>query len=631
MLINYGNNAVKFTEKGEIELRVRKEEEDGDRILLRFEVRDTGIGLTEEQKGRLFEKFHQADDSTSRNYGGSGLGLAICRELAQLMGGTVGVESEYGRGSTFWFTARFQKSVEQAPPITPIPALHARRVLVVDDHEGTRAVLTEMFTSLGFRAVLATSGAEALEKVTEAYVARDPFELVTLDWRMHGVDGVATAERIRALELGTPPRFILVTAYGREEILRPARNAALDAVLVKPVTPSMLYDTVAHVLGAAGGSTERSTGPITALEASLEAFQGRRVLLVEDNELNQLVARELLESSGFTVDLASNGREAVERVRAHRYDVVLMDMQMPVMDGLTATRHIRGFRTSRELPIIAMTANAMEAHRRSCLDAGMDDHVAKPIDSEELWAALVRWLGRKPHRTSRTVDLSLSATMSMTRDVDPSAPPQSLVPGDLAGVDVAKGLRRALGKQAFYASLLTRFVTDWSDVERMVAGALARDDRFEAERLAHSVHGVSGTLGAFEVQGAAARLERTLAQMASSDEADEALRALASSLARLTAEVRARVRTSHTEVRAPEPPVDAVELAAVTRELGTLLAAGDGRAPDLVRRYATLLDAAYGEASTKLRTAVDAYDFEAAHAVLTGAADARAAATGAAR
>src|SRR5271155_867049 len=356
ILINFCNNAVKFTEQGEIVVRARIQEKNDDGQLIYFAVRDTGIGLTKEQMGRLFQAFEQADASTTRQHGGTGLGLAISKRLAQLMGGEVGVESDQGKGSTFWFTARLGNGAATRRHTVP-PDLRGRRVLIIDDNPQDRTVLSSMLTSMTFEADEAPSGLEGIEMVLHAAEINKPYEIIFVDWQMPGLDGFETGKRIRALSnLRIRPHLVMVTAYGREEVLKQAEENSFANILIKPVTASMLFDSAVQVLGASSSKTYE-----VAVGATRELGQLRdaRVLLVEDNELNREVALGLLEDAHLSIDFAENGEVAVRMVSTRKYDVVLMDMQMPVMDGVTATKIIRSNPQLRRLPIIAITANVM--------------------------------------------------------------------------------------------------------------------------------------------------------------------------------------------------------------------------------------------------------------------------------
>jgi two-component system, sensor histidine kinase and response regulator len=498
ILINFCNNAVKFTEKGEIIVRARVKEEDEIGKLVYFSVSDTGIGLTEEQMGRLFQAFEQADTTTTRQYGGTGLGLAISKQLAKLMGGDVGVTSEAGKGSTFWFTARLGKSDAVTKSI-PRPDLRGRRVLIIDDNSQAREVLSSMLSSMTFVVDEAPSGAEAVEMVRQAADGGKPYEIAFVDWQMPGMDGIETGRRIRALpNLAVAPHLVMVTAYGREEVLKQAENNAFGSVLVKPVTASMLFDSAIQVLG----ETHESADDVRATEsADLEQLRGARVLLVEDNELNQEVAMGLLETADMSIDLAENGMVAVRMVSEKEYDLVLMDMQMPVMDGITATKAIRSKPRFLSLPIIAMTANAMDSDREMCLQAGMVDHVAKPIDPDEMFATIKKWIKvRRPAAAAETA----------TAKVEPAVAETVAQIPEIEGVDLTDGLKRVGGNSRLYRDLLVKFSAKFNHADSEVEAALKSGDRDGAQRTAHTVKGVAGNLGIKGVQFAAEKLEKAI-------------------------------------------------------------------------------------------------------------------------
>ena len=448
VIINYANNAVKFTEEGEIIVRARKVEETEKDMLVRFEVRDTGIGLTEEQKGKLFQAFQQADTSTSRKYGGTGLGLTISKQLATLMGGDVGVESEYGAGSTFWFTARLGKGEEKARQYLPEPDLRNRRVLVVDDNAHARQILSEMLLSMTFRAD------EVGSAIATADEGDDPFEVVFLDWRMPpGIDGIETARRLAAAKLSVHPHTVMVTAYGRAEVFHEANEAGVEISLVKPVNASLLFDAAVQVLS--GKQVAAAAAPGESID--LAGIRGARVLLVEDNELNQQVATELLTQGGLVVELAEDGQVGVRMVGEHPYDAVLMDMQMPVMDGVTATQEIRKDVRFKDLPILAMTANAMEGDRERCLEAGMNDHIAKPIDPDAMFKTLLEWIpaGEREHVP---VDSDRSDDQGVGVSLEPEQTPTGTdALESIAGLDAAAGIVRVAGKRDFYEKLVRQF------------------------------------------------------------------------------------------------------------------------------------------------------------------------------
>ena len=416
VLINLSNNAVKFTERGEIVVSTELVGRGERTVEIKFAVKDTGIGLTEEQKAKLFTSFSQADTSTTRKFGGTGLGLAISKRLVELMGGRIWVESAPGQGSTFCFTAAFGIGSEDAPARhSPPPDLRGLRTLVVDDNSTSREILQGMLESFSFEVTLAASGEEGLAELEKSAPDRG-YDLVVMDWKMPGIDGLETARRIKALAgLSRMPRIVLVTAYGREEIMRQAEKMGLDGFLVKPVSPSVMFDTIMQAFGQEAPRELRTDAEKGLEEAAAETLSGANVLLVEDNEINQQVAMEILSGAGIRVTVAGNGQEALDRVRATAYDAVLMDIQMPVMDGHTATRRIRELEArgstleangssppasslkprAARLPIIAMTAHAMSGDHERSIAAGMDDHITKPIDPPRLFGTLAKWIGAR--------------------------------------------------------------------------------------------------------------------------------------------------------------------------------------------------------------------------------------------
>ncbi|WP_374604823.1 PAS domain S-box protein [Niveibacterium sp.] len=610
ILINYANNAVKFTETGEIDVVVRVLENTEDDVLLRFAVRDTGIGLSEEQRARLFQSFQQADTSTTRKYGGTGLGLAISKRLAELMGGGVGCDSEPGKGSTFWFTARFLKGEARARKLVPTLDLRNRAVLVVDDNANARAVLSDLLESMTFRVAQAPSGFEALDEIKAADERGDPFEIVFLDWRMPGMDGIETARKIRAMPLNTTPHLVMVTAYGREEVMRGAEDAGLDEILIKPVNASTLFDTAIRTLGSHAdglGDTSFVRAP-DELVVQLESRRGARILLVEDNDLNQQVASELLRDAGFVVDIADDGAIAIDCLARAPYDLVLMDMQMPVMDGVTATRRIRGDAQFAAMPIVAMTANAMQADRERCIEAGMNDHIAKPIEPDALWATLIKWISPRDQS---------AATAKPTDTRAPAAEAESLPLPLIDGLDCEAGLRRTLGKRALYFNMLRKFIKGQANSCDDVCAALAAGDLATAERIAHTTKGVAGNIGATAIQELAAGLEAAIHTRAGDEAINAALERLRHPLTSLVEQLQAAVPA---EASATAQTVDTEQLGAVLRELAALLADDDSEACDLVEKHSDLLLAAFGEAGQTLAAQIRGFDFEAALSALQIAA-----------
>jgi signal transduction histidine kinase/CheY-like chemotaxis protein len=597
ILINFCNNAVKFTERGEIVVRARIQEKDDEGQLIYFAVRDTGIGLTKEQMGRLFQAFEQADASTTRQHGGTGLGLAISKRLALLMGGDVGVESDEGKGSTFWFTARLGNGAATRRH-TVSPDLRGRRVLIIDDNPQARTVLSSMLTGMTFEADEAPSGLEGIEMVRHAAGGTKPYEIVFLDWQMPGLDGFETGKRIRALpNLRVRPQLVMVTAYGREEVLKQAEENSFANILIKPVTASMLFDSAVQVLGATGSETYK----VAATPAvALGQIRGARVLLVEDNEVNREVALGLLEDAHLWIETAENGQVALRMVAEHEYDLVLMDMQMPVMDGLAATRAIRSKPQFHSLPIIAMTANVMESDREKCTEAGMNDHLAKPIDPEALFAALLRWI--KP-RAELAAEAPAESAATTSRSPEPAGPPET-ASLEIEGVETQSALRRTGGNPKRYEMLLRKFAESANVEEIRVAHASG--DAATAARAAHSLKGAAANLGATAVANSAAEVETAIK---AGRTVQPLLDTLASKLRMVVQAIRSALPyeqvTDSTRVA-----VDPASVAVPLRKLTTLLSNDDGDAADFIlEAQPALAKVLTGSEITTLRDFVNNYDF----------------------
>jgi two-component system sensor histidine kinase/response regulator len=602
ILINYASNAVKFTEQGEIVIAVNAVEETPKTVTLKFSVSDTGIGLSEEQKGKLFQSFQQADSSTSRKYGGTGLGLAIAKQLAKLMDGQVGVESELGKGSTFWFTASFTKSKTTKQKILmPSPDLRGLHVLVVDDNESARITMEVMLSSMSFKVSQANSGVEAIKLIQQAASSNHPFAMVFLDWRMPEMDGIETAQAIHKLALKHQPHLVMVTAYGREEIINQAREAGLEDILIKPVTASILFDTAMRVLGVTLEEKVVEAVEYYDLEEKLNAINGASVLLVEDNQLNQEVAVGLLAEASLNVEIASNGKEALDMLDKHNYDVVLMDVQMPIMDGLTATREIRKQQRFAKLPILAMTANAMQQDYEACIASGMNDHIAKPIDPSDLFGKLLKWIHPQ-------ADIKDAAQNTKTQSLKSKDQAKQLV---IEGVDVELGMRRVLGKLPRYMTMLRTFVVNQQNAAIEIKDALDAHDLVAAERLAHSSKGVAGNIGATELQALAEILEKSI-------KAGSEHKVIAAHLANFSKALAAVVE--HVKVvllpegRKLKPAaLNPKKANTVLSKLVTLLINDESDAHDVLEENPDLLRYMLGdELFVKLDQAVRDYDFEKA-------------------
>jgi CheY-like chemotaxis protein len=505
ILINLSNNAVKFTDSGEIVVSTELVNKDDTQATLKFSVQDTGIGMTEEQAAKLFQPFSQADSSTTRKYGGTGLGLSISKRLAEMMGGEIWVESKPGRGSTFSFTATLGLGEDKAKKqYKPAFEMRGMKVLVVDDNATSRSIFQEILKSFSFTVSVAASGEEGITEL-EAADKDKPFGLVIMDWKMPDMDGIETSKRIKQhKDLSNIPPIILVTAYGREEVMQQAEEVGLEGFLLKPVSASMLFDAIMQAFGEAVPKTSRIAQRHEQEAEALKHIKGAHVLLVEDNEINQQVAREILEGAGLKITLANDGQEAVNAVKENEYDAVLMDVQMPVMDGYKATREIRKAERFTELPIIAMTAHAMAGDEDTSLESGMNGHVTKPIDPDQLFATLQKWI--QPSEKRATIQKPDIPVKPSKKDKGVSIDEQ--LPESLPGFDLSDGLKRLQGNKRLYRKLLLNLATDYGGAAKDIRAALDAKDFEHAHSLVHNLKGLAGNLAATDLQASAVNLEK---------------------------------------------------------------------------------------------------------------------------
>lgn len=482
VLINLVSNAVKFTHKGEIIISAKLISLTSDKVELRFDVRDTGIGLSTEQMSKLFSSFAQADSSTTRKYGGSGLGLTISRNIVTMMGGEIGVESELGRGSNFYFTVTMGVQSEQRELNSKTIDISDLRVLVVDDNASAREILQKMIESFHFSVKAVSCGLEAIEELNTAVHENQPYGLVIMDWMMPDMDGVDTIRRMHELEhLSKIPAFVMVTAYSKDELLQKMNGTPVQGILTKPVNPSSMYNTILSVFGIDMTSHIKSRAKQSDYMHFAKPLAGTHLLLVEDNIMNQELAIELLENAGIIVDLAQNGAEAVKMVQEKRYDGVLMDCQMPVMDGFEATELIRQDERFKDLPILAMTANAMEGDREKCLAFGMNDHIAKPLDILKFFQTLNQWV--KPLNP-------------IVVEIQQDNKATDIVELTIDGIDVKHSLERMGGNFALLLKMLIRFTETQHDSISRLRKNLEKNNLQEAILEAHTLKGLSGNIGA---------------------------------------------------------------------------------------------------------------------------------------
>ncbi|GLX83285.1 hypothetical protein theurythT_27370 [Thalassotalea eurytherma] len=489
ILINLTNNAVKFTEQGEIIVRAKlKERHDTGDVLIEFSVEDSGIGMTEAQVDSLFQSFSQADASTTRKYGGTGLGLTISKTLTEMMGGKIWVESKYGHGSIFFFTAVFPVSpITSSKTLATPESLEHLPLLIVDDSKAARQILATLATSLSYKPEVASSGQEALSMLITAEQNDTPFSLVLADWKMPEMNGIELGKAIEGNnEIINKPKYIMVTAYDRDDMLAEADGLHIDGSLTKPVNASTLLDSIMTVMGSNAFHKQRKS--ITPVNENLTyGLAGAHLLLVEDNDINQQIAVELLSMAKINVDTAWNGEEAIEKINQNTYDAVLMDIQMPVMDGYTATELLRENPNHAGLIIIAMTANAMEGDRDKCLAVGMNDHLPKPIDPKQVFSVLSKWVKGKTNHVDDAL-LPTPENEQLTSDEELSF--------DLPGFDVSNAIMRMAGNKKLYQRTLERVAESQKDALIKTNQALSENNLKQAIIAIHTLRGVAANIGA---------------------------------------------------------------------------------------------------------------------------------------
>ena len=601
ILINLTQNAIKFTEAGEILVSARKIESDDNWVKVEFRVRDSGIGIDNDKLTELFDAFIQADGSTTRKYGGTGLGLSISKQLVELMGGKISAESTLGQGSTFSFTLNFEcpiECIEQKPQSDQ--DLTGLKVLVVDDNASAREVLQEMLQSFSFQVTLAASGREALAELETGH----SYDLVLMDWQMPEMDGIETSRRIKSSDsLTSVPTIIMVTAYGREEVMQQADQVGLEGFLVKPVNPSLLFDAVARAFSADKQITSNTL--LMQQQRIKQRLQGK-VLLVEDHPINQQVAQELLEGFGLVLGLAENGREAVEAVQKTDFDLVLMDIQMPEMDGFEATRLIREDDRFADMPIIAMTAHAMAGDRERCLEKGMDDHLSKPVDPNALFKMLQRWL------ESRQVKINDTPSQPL------NTPKDSSLPESLPGIDLQWGLQRVGGNSRLFKKLLMEFYQRHHNELNLIRQALAEGDRGEARRSVHTLQGVAGNIGARVLQQQAHELESAIIGGATVGELPEAFCIAFNELFESLA-VFVQNDLDQAQQLPAQTLLSAAEIRQLLKRLSILVEQGSPDAEDVLAEVAASLNQVNSLQSkllASLQEQIKSYDFDEASQTL---------------
>ncbi len=599
ILINLGNNAIKFTEEGEVVVAIRDVATKGNRVKLQFSVSDTGIGMSEENTEKLFQSFSQADTSTSRKYGGTGLGLAISKSLCELMGGEIWVDSQPGQGSTFSFTVWLERQQDViSRRHLGDSDLSGLRVLLVDDNATAREILVKLLASFGFEVDSAASGKQALAMLQQAAVNK-PYDLVLMDWWMEGMDGVEATRRIKSHELiPMSPKVIMVTAHGRGDALTATKDAAIDGLLTKPVTASSLLDAIMLAMGRAQVEEALPTRRSEVDRMAQEKLRGAHVLLVEDNEINQELALELLASSGLSVEVANNGQEALDLLAERDYDGVLMDCQMPVMDGFTATREIRRQAKFADLPVLAMTANAMAGDREKCLEAGMNDHITKPINVISMFNTMARWI--TPGSPVRE-----QAAHPVKERLSSEIP-------DIPGINIRSGLATSQGNADLYRRLLLRFLESYQDFAAEFAAACHDQDESAPRRSAHTLKGVAASLGANQVAEAAGSLETSCEAGQSSPDVQNQLNLVLAELEPVIQGLSSlRATDPAAEGGATPAGFDPAVVKGLLQRLAGLLKDCDITASTVVDELRPMLEASsYAPDLQRLESLVDGFEFE---------------------
>ncbi len=598
VITNLLSNAVKFTHHGEIRIAVSKEEGKKEGMCLKFAIADTGIGISKANQSKLFEAFTQSDSSITRQYGGTGLGLTICKSLIELMEGDLWLKSEENVGSTFYFTAYFGIGEgEKAKKSVTLLDIKGMKTLVVDDNAAAGEILKEYMEHMGAQVVLAGSGSEALALLQRK--GAEPYQLLLIDWKMPDLDGIETVKKINSMEEITPkPVAVFVTAYDMEELKKAARDLQISAYLMKPVTHSSLYDTIVSIFA--------DTLPLSAKEASKttrdHGIEGIRILLAEDHEVNQQIARELLELQGCHVDIAENGRKAVALFlgKKQTYDMIFMDIQMPEMDGFEAAKCIR--EADQRIPIIAMTARNLQGEEDKCAHSGMNDSIGKPIDPHVLAQMVAKWSKGEALELNRGQEELLGAEALHQNK-------EALPPID--GVNLDEGLLRSAGNIALYQELLYKFAIEQE-------AAMARIKNSVGEHLAregHLLKGVAGNIGATEVYRLSRRLENAAETGVDELELQNAVDMLQKEYSRVASAILGVIERNQDSQREP----DDTEVGEVVEALMSMLKMGNPEALDYFNEMRAVIKRAAGEALyQKMAHYIERYEFDEAAAIVQG-------------
>ncbi|OUS31043.1 hypothetical protein A9Q98_03550 [Thalassotalea sp. 42_200_T64] len=623
VLINLANNAVKFTDDGEVVLNISQQFISEDYVELKFTIEDTGIGMTTEQQAKLFQPFTQADASTTRKHGGTGLGLAISKKLVNLMGGEIQLESELGQGSTFSFSVTLSRQTHtEIRKMTP--TRQVKNVLVVDDNSHAREIFSRMISSLGYQVEVAKSAAKGIELLSKAD-KHQPFQLILMDWQMPNMDGIEAIKIIETtLKLKNKPTIFMVTAYGKEELNLQINKLNISAVLTKPVTASTLNDAIMDAMGNNRTSKLDNYSRKDKSKDAINELQGAHILAVEDNEVNQELIIGLLTNNGISCSIANNGKEAIEMIENEFFDGVLMDCQMPIMDGYTASKKLRENPEFAKLPILAMTANAMAGDREKALDAGMNDHIPKPINVAAMFQTMAKWIKplnskkesaseAEPSNNKGESENELASSNSVVETADESiAAPEILLPSATEHINIGEGLARTMDDKKLYLRLLAKFSEGQLNFYQSFKEALNSNDNELSTRLAHSLKGLAGNIGANDLYEAAQRLEtQAQNQHVNSDSLEEVDRHLMQVLSDIN-EILA-VNTASQNFQDKQVTLDTVEIKPILVELLNMLEDYNTETSDYLEQQRGALTSIDSNGWLKqVQLAIDGYDYDKA-------------------
>ncbi|MDN3653552.1 PAS domain S-box protein [Thalassotalea ponticola] len=592
VLINLASNAVKFTDKGDVIIRIRRQFTNQDYAGIEFSVIDSGIGISRKQQKKLFQPFTQADASTTRKHGGTGLGLVISQKLVRLMGGEISLKSEPDQGSTFSFSITLKRQKTDNQP-KPTRHQHIDKILVIDDNPHARVIFANMLTSLGYLVDTVDNALTALTMIQQADKTT-PYQLVIIDWQMPQMDGIETTHKIQhSLALAQQPVIFMITAYGREELDLHTDEVKIAAILTKPVTASSLNDAINDVMGSTIKKRHHNSRREINKE-SIKALQGARILAVEDNDINQELIVGLLTNNGIECCIASNGQEAIERIQKEPFDGVLMDCQMPIMDGYTATKILRQQHKFKQLPILAMTANAMAGDREKAIQAGMNDHIPKPINVNNLFNTMAKWISVDSDRPSIE---------------QPRLHSELELPQDWRFIDRQDGLNRTLNDATLYHKLLVKFHQNQQHTDHQLQQLIDDNNLTEVQRLLHTLKGLAGNIGAHQLQQQAEQLERFASTCDDCSQLN--IDALRQALRDVLTEIAAIDEPS--KESSSKRAISDAQWQQMLAELTQMLADYDSQAGDFLQsqydKFEQRSDAAWLK---KLTTAVENYDYDQA-------------------